>query len=1138
MLTLPATRLLVPARPAKERLLERGRLLSVLSERPRKLMLLVAPAGFGKTTLALDYVATSNLLQMSEAAAWLSLDLGGIMKWDTRLFLHALTVAIKNALPGLNLSEIERELSQLSAGSELSEELSANLVFGISNILAQQSRPVLLVIDDYHLVCDERSVRDARLINDIVNTLLITAPEHLRLLIASRVYPALDVLKLSTEDQVVVVNKAQLKFTKSEIAAFLSLRGKDIGLTEQVALESEGWPAAVALKLQNLDLDANLLEQLPAGNLGASSRYKALVEEMLKQLEPPLRRLLEACSVLDLGINIEMARQLVSCYRQVEAPEEPVPLVTAEQVAAQLKRLESFGLVERFNSVAPGGESELPPITLYRYHNLLKEYLEKNLSEQVVKTLNSTACAYYRETGDWALAFEHALKAGNHSDAAEILEERAYEQFKTSNVSEIAQRVQRLEESTLQKHPHLLQVAGMASFTAGQMEKAMAYLELANRRWGHYEPIDNLIYPGTEPLTPGLLVKVPENMDSLRLLNKAETVICIGKLMEVTGRIQHALSILEGIQEVLKELPNDDLQLEDRRLYILALANRHLGNSYRLLGRFNESIEKLTNAINIFMRLGDGYNVAGSRQNLGIAWRQLGNQARAELNFRQAREYWERHGTPKELSTTLNSLAVGLINQGRFKEAIDLLLEALEKAREAGHEYVTMYILAGLGDAYLGARDKAKALSYYAQAGAEAGRQNSFEMLTYAKLGAARALRRAGEPAQARQAVLAALDYAEESTDRDRAAAAVENGAYQAIYSRQELAQAQLEGALSLAHKVQARQTEAAAHFWLAYLHYRVGRYKLAYDNMRRAIALAQELGYDAFLHEEAVEVPDFAEHFRANPNDPVGAFFSPNEETALNSGMVIEMRAFGRARIMRGGQEVPSVSRKARELIFLLLEQKVPVNSDRILENLWQTTLAGNGQGSGFYSTVTHARRALGSSDTIRANDGSYSLNVRYRYDVEQFEELLNRATRTTEVETKIELLEIALDLFSGEFLADTDSDWAANRRRELDQKKIKALNMLANAYQSQGNREKALEILIQLMNLEPYDEQIIRSYTQILAETRSKTIALNFLRKRIDFLLEEEIEPEEKTYQFIEELDSSRSISKRRKPYGKLAI
>ena len=1126
MLTLPATRLLIPTQATPERLLKRPRLLNMFTEKRHKLMLLVAPAGFGKTTLALEYLSSANVWQTGEAVAWLSLDLGGIVKWNARIFIQALSLALKNALPNLNLAQVEQELADIADDQKLTEDVAANLIFLISNALIQQARPVLLSIDDYHLVSDAQEVADAGLINTIVNTLLVTSPDQLRILIASRTSPNLNVLKLSMQDELLVIDKAQLRFTHSEMGAFLIQRGKTTELLDQVAEESEGWAAALTLKLQNLNLETPLSEQHFTYRLATSNRYNILAEEMFKQLDPALRRLLEASSILDLGIDVVASTRLISHYDGLETPAEVAVVET------QFQRLETIGLLERYHPMDSKTEANSEPGKFYRMHNLLKEYLEKSLNPAMVTALNSIAGNYYHEIDDWALAFEHYLKADNHKRAAEILDERAYEQFRTgTNINELEQRLARLQDTALTAHPHLLLVAAMATHTAGHVDKSLAYYHASNRRWGRYEPLDRLVY--SEDMELNLVtVNTNEEISIPRLLGKAETITCLSKLWEATGHNDKAMHALEGVKEVLAKLVVTNSTEEERRSYVFALALRHLGNCYRIASRINQSIEETTTSLHIFLQLGEDYQVACCHHNLGLAWRALGNQARSQENSNQSRIYWERQGNVYQLSIILNSLGNNFLNMRRYQEARDVFLEALTKTRDNGIKNLLPYTLSSLGDSYAGLQDRANALAYYAQAIIEASRQNNFEILAYGKLAAARTLRRMGEAAQAHQSILAALEYAEESNEQNRALTAVEYGAHQALFSRLELATSQLERALAMAQQWQEYRSESLAYFWLAYVNFRLNRQKMAYDFMRKALNVAQKLGYDSFLHEEAIELPEFAQSFALPANDPISAFFAHGDIYATDSTTYIELRAFGKGRILRGEQEVPSVSRKARELIFFLLEQKVPVSGERLAETLWpEIQLAGNGLGSAFYSTITHARRALGGPDTIRAVDGAYSLNVRYRYDVEQFEESLLRAEQTPDLPDRIGVLLQTLNWLSGDFLIDTDSEWIPPRREHLLQKKLRALRLLAQAYQGQGETEKALEIFGQWMEADPYDESPLRQYVELLAQIKSKTIALNFLRRKMERLNRENIEPEEQTHALFEQLDSARSIAKKRR-------
>ncbi|MEI6046316.1 MAG: BTAD domain-containing putative transcriptional regulator, partial [Chloroflexota bacterium] len=213
------------------------------------------------------------------------------------------------------------------------------------------------------------------------------------------------------------------------------------------------------------------------------------------------------------------------------------------------------------------------------------------------------------------------------------------------------------------------------------------------------------------------------------------------------------------------------------------------------------------------------------------------------------------------------------------------------------------------------------------------------------------------------------------------------------------------------------------------------------------------------------------------------------------------------------------------------LLEEKSPVGGERIAATLWpDIDLAGGGLGSGFYSTITHARKALGGPDTVRTASGCYSLSLRYRYDVEEFEQKLNRAERQFDPLVRIELLEGAMELYSSDFLGGGEMDWMQVRRQALREKWLKVLRLLAEAYTAAHRPEEALATWFKAMNAEPFDEQPLRSYTTLLSDLKSKTIAVNFLRRKVDALQEEGIQPEDATLNLLEALDASRTISKRR--------
>lgn len=1103
MITLPVNGLLVPDLP---QLLERRRLTEPLRSRDYKFMMFVAPLGFGKTSLAREYAHWFSTRPIEPGAfVWLSLDLRHI-KWDVRLFLQVLLRGLKNNQVGdqFDLTRLEQDLEDLKPDRELTPDALSNLMYALSGALAQYNRPLLLVLDDFHVVSEDRQIIE------VVNNLLVSSPANLRVLITSRLFPGLDVLKLTMDDQFLLVNKASLRFTYEEITGLLELRGKDPALARQIEKRSEGWAALVALSLRVLDNPLVEPEQALSSASGGplNNLFSTLVEETLRNLASELQDFLEDVSVLEGGIDAGVAGYLL---------DQP----NGERLAASyLSRLEKLGLAERHNLPAQSGEINRP---VFRLHSLLKEHLEAGLDNARAGLLHRQAAGYYQGRGDWLLAFDHYLKANDQMQAATLLESVLGEQFKTNNVAEIASSIDRLDENIIANFPHLLLVAGRSRFLAGKIEKAISYYFASNRLWGHYPALDQLVSEEDD----AFLAEEPEPaLDLHVLVSKAETISRIAHAWMNTGRLPQALRALEGVVQFLSQLKG--AQNDKHWTHVLALSRRMLGGFYLNSGQLNECIEQSNKALSAFVSLGDEYNAAGARHNLGIAWRKLGNQAQAEREFRNALEYWQRIGG-HQLPNTLNSLAVGLVNEGRYREAIKLFNEAQAKAKETGYEKLSHYLLAGMGDAYAGLREWKRALPQYGQAGVEADKQNLPSMLTYAQLGIARVYRRSGDNSQSWKALLKALSYSEGGTDLDQAAVAVEMGAYQVITSRFEMAPHQLEGALALAHKTQDRRIEATTYFWLSFLNFRQGRPRQAQELMRRAIGLSQELGYDAFLIEEVNELPEFSAFFRGQSSEQLYTFFSRDSEEAPPPPL--QLLAFGKGRVLLDGCEVKMSSKKARELIFYLLEEKSPVRGEKIVEMLWpEGDLAGNGLGSGFYSTITHARRALGGPDTVRAADGYYSLNLRYRYDVEEFEEKLARAERQLDPLSRIELLKDALSLYTEDFLGGGDLDWMDIRRENLRQKWLHALHLLAEANTEANRPQIALEIWAKAMNAEPIDEQPLRAYASLLAQLKSKTVAVNFLRRKIEAMRADDFEPEEATLALLRDLDGSRTISKRR--------
>src|SRR5450631_3552184 len=250
------------------------------------LMLVSAPAGFGKTTLLAEWLSTQSATTTEDLRlAWLSLD---PRDNDPALYWPYFVAALQTVAPGIGDSALA--LLQQTRPAPIEVVLTELL-----NDLDALPNDVILVLDDYHVI-------DGQEVQAAMAFLLDHLPSKLHLVIGSRADPALPLARLRARGELVEIRAAELRFTLDEAAAYLS---KSMGLVltapDVAALEgrTEGWIAALqlaALSMQGRDDVAGFI----AGFAG-DDRYVVdhLAEEVLQRLPDRVQAFLVQTSILD-----------------------------------------------------------------------------------------------------------------------------------------------------------------------------------------------------------------------------------------------------------------------------------------------------------------------------------------------------------------------------------------------------------------------------------------------------------------------------------------------------------------------------------------------------------------------------------------------------------------------------------------------------------------------------------------------------------------------------------------------------------------------------------------------------------------------------------------------------------------------
>ncbi len=219
-----------PPRP-RRRLVQRARLTDRIradgGERPR-LVLVAAPAGFGKTTLLAQWLAGAENSQ--RRVAWLTLDAGDA---DFRVFVSHLVAAIQTIEPEAAVDALAR----LEAGATAPPDA---VLVSLINDLDVLAGPTVVALDDYHVI-------DAAAVHDAVTFLLDNLPPQVTLALTTRADPPLPLSRLRARGELVELRAADLRFTTDEAEVFLNEVMElhlDPALVAALEARTEGWAAS------------------------------------------------------------------------------------------------------------------------------------------------------------------------------------------------------------------------------------------------------------------------------------------------------------------------------------------------------------------------------------------------------------------------------------------------------------------------------------------------------------------------------------------------------------------------------------------------------------------------------------------------------------------------------------------------------------------------------------------------------------------------------------------------------------------------------------------------------------------------------------------------------------------------------
>ena len=405
-----------------------------------KLILISAPAGFGKSTLLAEWLAKPT---DGSVTAWLSLDAGD--DHPSQFWPH-LIAALQTAIPGVGMTS----LALLESPDRSVETIVAPLL----NELDALSHGVVLVLDDYHMI-------DSQDIQRGMSFVLDHLPAHVRLVIATRVDPALPLARMRARGDLIEIRASDLRFTPDEaVAYFNGVMGLGLTAADVAALEArtEGWIAALhlaGLSMQGRDDPAGFI-----ASFAGDDRYIVdyLVEEVLQRQTERVRTFLLQTSILS-RLNGSLS----------------------DAVTGQVGGKAMLEALERQNLL-------LIPLDdrrdWYRYHHLFADVLQARLRDEqpeLVGELHRRATEWFEQNGERAEAIRHAMAAKDFARAADLVELAMPDTGRERQEATLRQWLEALPDEVIRVRPVLSNGYAGSLLVRGETQGVEARLQDAER---------------------------------------------------------------------------------------------------------------------------------------------------------------------------------------------------------------------------------------------------------------------------------------------------------------------------------------------------------------------------------------------------------------------------------------------------------------------------------------------------------------------------------------------------------------------------------------------------------------------------------------------------------------------------------
>lgn len=1004
---------LVPTLPST--ILHREPLLQILEEAlipldkqnmptPYHLVLLSAPAGYGKTTLFADTVK-----RLSLACCWYFLDRSDT---DYVTFLECLLTSIRQCFPGFgpHLDALLGEMMEQDQTCNYQRFLDV-LIAALETDIAER---YVLALCNYH------EVNNCQAINDIVNQLLQRLPSQCVLVIESRALPNLELAALIAARKILTISSNRLRFSPQDLLALAQIQHMH-GFSEEEAIrlasDFGGWITGILLgshfgytQFEDFTNVSGSWE-IPAAATDHQQLFAFLVKDVFRD-DQAIYHLLKDTSPLD---------QLTPAFCNI--------LLGIYDAQERLEYAKRHGLF-----VMSTGEGEE---TVYVCHPVLRELFREELrrhDNERYRSLQRQIAILLHEAHEHEAALKYALEAQEYEMAATIMVEIVPALLQQGQNEKVRNWLGRLPAHLCQMNPRLLLLCVNTYLRHDDFANARILLEEAGV----------LAVPAHETY---------ENGEHALVI--AELTIARGKILVYQGEHQRAL---QQFQQALALLPIDECALR-ARVY------QQVGICMMLCaGPLREVIQHFQQALQLCQSSVDEILAGELHHQLAIAYEWAGNSAIAEHHRRRVIAIQERFQQPRRVINNLTSMGRLKMYQGFVEEAKALFKNVLTMARDTPPLLsAEAYALLALGELELNERRFLQALTHLEEALALAHHLEDRYLLNCTLETLSLVYLRMDDIDTAQCYLGQMLLRMDETRSYEGILYTLAKGTLCLGQRRYDEAQGAFEQVIRVTEEAGMQRPLLQALMRHAVCLLEQGQRERMMALLRQIVALNKKGDHEYIKQIELQTYPalqPLLQEALAQEEEPASIQPQQPATTSTPSLEYLGIKVLPTARISIYALGEPTVlidhtpithwrMARAMELYFFLLESKQPLRKDQIITALWQEAEDIERINQTFRSTVYYLRQVIGEACIVQRS-GLYRLDLRgeFWYDVSAFEEqqrIAKVALEEGDEEGAMQAFQNMVDLYRGDYVQPFYSDWCIWRRDGLRKALIDAHQQLA---------------------------------------------------------------------------------------------